>query len=338
MCVMRIFRLIFTLLSAFCLTAAGQDYKNWVQQAPRLPDEYFSSDAARGVVANVLSYQLPTGAWPKNINFFHEHCERELSAEEGTIDNSATTTEIRFLMRYFLATGDSTALRASLRGIAYLLGMQYENGGWPQYWPRRDHYHARITFNDNAMVNVMNMLRQVYEQKSPFLTHVPTDMLLQARLAFDKGVECILKCQIRQDGKPTVWCQQHDEVSLQPVGARSYELPGLCHHESVSIILLLMSLEEPSAEVKDAVENAVAWLKRSRLYEADSTYRWARYYNIDDNRPFFCGRDGVKKYRLDEIEEERQHGYSWYGRQGDRVLQRYEEWKAKHYPDFESKD
>lgn len=306
---------------------AQEDYKKWVNEAPRLTADFYRSDSARHVAGHVLSYQLPSGAWPKNINFFHDHCQRPLDINEGTIDNNATTTEVRFLMRLYQATQDTTYLHAALRGIGYLLHMQYANGGWPQYWPRRDHYHARITFNDNAMQNVMQLLREVYERREPFHVGVSDALRQQAREAFDRGVDCILKCQIRQQGRLTVWCQQHDEVTLQPVGARSFELPGLCQHESATIVLFLMSLPHPSEAVRQAVEGAVEWFRRSCIHEPDGSHRWARYYNLDDNRPFFCGRDGVKKYRLQDIDEERQRGYSWYGRQGDRVLERYKAWK-----------
>jgi len=308
---------------------AQEDYKNWVKLAPRLSDEFFLSDSARQVARNVLSYQLSTGAWPKNINFFHEHNEGVLDKNGSTIDNNATTTEVRFLMRLYRATADTLYQHAALRGIDYLLRMQYPNGGWPQYWPRKDHYHARITFNDNAMQNVMQMLREVYEKRTPFAEGIPDSTCQQAHEAFSRGVKCILNCQIRQEGELSVWCQQHDETTLEPVGARSFELPGLCQHESASIVLLLMSLPHPSAEIVSAVEGAVAWFKRSRICESDGTCHWARYYNIEDNRPFFCGRDGVKKFRLQEIDEERQRGYSWYGNQGDRVLQRYAKWKEE---------
>lgn len=326
-------RTVYILILAWvlCPTAWAQEaYKNWAKQAPLLPAEYFLTEEARLVASNVLSFQLTTGGWPKNIDFFHEHCDRALSDNEGSIDNKATSTEIRFLMRLYQATKDTTYLNSALRGIQYLLRMQYPNGGWPQFWPRRDHYHARITFNDNAMVNAMRILREIYEHREPFLSDIPDSLCTQAEEAFNRGINCILRCQIRQQGQLTVWCQQHDEETLQPVGARAFELPGLCQHESVEIILLLMSLDNPSPAVIEAVEGAVAWLQRSRIYEADGSYHWARFYNIDDNRPFFCGRDGIKRYRLEEIDEERQRGYSWYGRQGDRVLSIYPAWHSLH--------
>ena len=54
---------------------------------------------------------------------------------------------------------------------------------------------------------------------------------------------------------------------------------------------------------------------------------WARFYEIGTNRPFFCGRDGVKKDNLADIEAERRNGYAWYGDWGRRVLTRYADWE-----------
>ena len=40
---------------------------------------------------------------------------------------------------------------------------------------------------------------------------------------------------------------------------------------------------------------------------------WARFYEVETNRPFFSGRDSQKKYDVKEIEYERRTGYAWYG-------------------------
>jgi hypothetical protein len=153
--------------------------------------------------------------------------------------------------------------------------------------------------------------------------------------AFDRGIQCILKCQIRVNGKLTVWCAQHDEINFRPRPARSFELASLSGSESVGIVRLLMSIERPSAEVTAAVEAAVAWfesakLESLRVVEQDDAKSpseknkvvvkdptaiplWARFYEIESNRPFFADRDGVAKYELSEIGNERRNGYVWYG-------------------------
>ena len=96
----------------------------------------------------------------------------------------------------------------------------------------------------------MNQLREIYEKKTPY-TFLPEDICKQARKAFDKGIECILKTQVRQNGELAVWCAQHDRVTLEPCKARAYELPSLSGQESDNIVLLLMSLPNPSTMVPE---------------------------------------------------------------------------------------
>lgn len=325
--------LFYTVFLAFCLSnfVFSQDYKNWVRFAPRLSDIYFTSDSARLVAANVMAHQIENGAWPKNINFFHVDIQNDIPTaidslsrlprqhdlQEATIDNGATMTEIRFLMRMYEAVKDSAYLESAVRGVNYLLSMQYANGGFPQYFPRHDHYHGRITFNDNAMTNALRLLLQLSRREAPY-THLPLTLSVEASAAVDKGVECILACQYVQHGKRTIWAQQYDEKTLQPVGARAFELAGLATSESVAVVEFLQLVENGYPEVKEAIAAAVRWFGENRLEDG----RWARFYTLDDNRPFFCGRDGVMRFSLDEIEEERRNGYSWYNTQASKFLER----------------
>lgn len=367
---MRTFLLVFSFLAA--VAAYGQDYKNWVKDAPRLKDDFFLTDSAIRVAENVLCSQLPTGAWPKNINFFHDREKNPNDVMLGTIDNDATFTEIRFLLRLYNArksylsdaqkssvtdTQESAelgerALTAARRGIMYLLEMQYNNGGFPQYYPRKDHYHARITFNDNAMVNALKMMRSLARRETPFEA-VADDVAERCGEAFERGVACILRCQIKKDGQPSVWCQQHDEVTLAPCGARTFELPSYVSAESVNIVQLLMSIENPSDSVKNAVNGAMKWFADNALigYERQNftdslgrkdyrmvecpqgDYRcprlWSRFNDLHSGKPIFCGRDGVARPRVEMIDYERRNGYAWFGTQPEKLFPLYEKWKNR---------
>ena len=243
-------------------------YKKWVKEAPRLEDSFFTTPKAKEVAETVLLYQQPTGGWPKNINFFQTPDNKEKALEikndvnASTIDNGATTTEIIYLSRLYNATHDETYKEAAIRGLDYLFEAQYENGGWPQFYPRPKGYYVQITYNDNAMINVMNLLRDVSNGKSPF-TYLPESTRQKAQKAIDKGVECILKTQVKQHGKLTVWCAQHDRETFAPAKARAYELPSLSGAESANIVIYLMQLPNPSAEVIQSIESAVQWFKDS---------------------------------------------------------------------------
>lgn len=266
-------------------------YKDWVKLAPKLDDAFFTTPEAVRIADNVLLYQQTTGGWPKNI-----YMPAELTADEyqkaladkdnvnqSTIDNNATSTEIRYLSRIYLATGIEKYKDAALEGIRYLLKAQYPNGGWPQFWPRPKGYYTHITYNDNAMVNVMNLLRDVYNKKAPY-TYVPDTLCQRARIAFDKGVECILNTQVKQNGKLTVWCAQHDEHTLAPAKARAYELPSLSGAESDNIVLLLMSIPDPSPRIIASVEAAVSWFKANKI--------------TGIMRKDFTNNEGKKDYRM----------------------------------------
>jgi PelA/Pel-15E family pectate lyase len=112
-----------------------------------------------------------------------------------------------------------------------------------------------------------------------------------------------------------------------------------------------MSLEQPSAEVVRAVDAGAAWYEAVKLTGIRQEVRdrnkvivrdpaapplWARFYEIDTNRPFFCGRDGVKKYDIAEIEAERRNGYAWYGTWGKNVADEYATWKKARNPKSET--
>lgn len=333
-----------------------QEYKNWVRLASSLPDEFYGTQEAVRIADNVLLYQQVTGGWPKNIYMPAELTDEERKeviaqkedVNNSTIDNGATTTEMKYLSKVYRMTKDERYKNAVLAGIRYLLEAQYNNGGWPQFYPRPEGYYIDITYNDNAMVNVMEVLRQIYEKQTPY-DFIPDSCCEQVRQAFDKGINCILHTQFIQNGVPTVWCAQHDRITLKPSKARAYELPSLSGAESINIILLLMSIPDPSQQVIDAVDYAVKWFKKVEIdgirkeFFTDSEGRkdykmvsctdcvplWARFYELDDNRPFFCGRDGIKKYSVSEIEYERRNGYSWYTPAGTKLIEEYEKWKKK---------
>jgi pectate lyase len=171
------------------------------------------------------------------------------------------------------------------------------------------------------------------------------DQRIAASNAVERGIQCILKCQIIVDGKPTVWCAQHDEISFAPASARSYEHPSLSGAESGGILKFLMTIDNPTPEIIRAVGHGVAWFETSKIEgyryqrsksgpalsaEPGAEPLWARFYEINTNRPIFSDRDGIVKYSLDEIGSERRGGYTWYGTWGESVLSAYAKWPYRN--------
>ncbi|MCB0564484.1 MAG: hypothetical protein KDD01_08935, partial [Phaeodactylibacter sp.] len=153
---------------------AGAKY-HWSESLLKQKPEWYTTAEAREIAGNVLLYQTDAGAWPKNTNLAEkppssEYLEKVRTGKEAnTIDNKATTTPMRYLALMTQATGEAKYKKSFLRGLDYLLAAQYANGGWPQFYPLRDRgYYSEITYNDNAMMNVLFLLRDVAEGENPY--------------------------------------------------------------------------------------------------------------------------------------------------------------------------
>lgn len=323
---------------------------------------FFKTEEARRIGDQVLLWQRNTGGWPKNIDMVTPMTDEQKAAvmtdkdrrDDSTTDNDATNMQMTYLARLYKATGDVKYRDAFRKGVEYLLSGQYENGGWPQFWPEQRDYQPHITYNDNAMVNTMLMLRDIYNGTEPYDSDLcDPKMKKSLKKAFDKGVDCIVATQIVTDGVPTVWCQQHDHLTLEPASARAYELPSYCAPESSSIVKMLMEIPNPSRKVKAAVHAAMAWFDKYKL--TGLTYRrilidgeweaqlnvtpnsteplWARFYDLDHCIPFVCDRDGIPRRDINDIGKERRNGYSWYSQRPAELYEMYDEWADKYDPE-----
>lgn len=340
----------------------------WACQQPKVLTSGTSDDNSVGIVAvqdsvaeRMLLYQRNNGGWPQPggdpIKYdltISPTLRASLLAEkdklDATIDDDATTREIRGLVTAYEKTRNAAYKQAAERGIRYLLSAQNKQGGWPQFYPDSSSYHKHITYNDNAMVHVLWVMKYTAEGTNGFgaLDKALTPL---AQEAVDKGISCILKTQYIQQGKRTVWCAQHDKYTLLPVKARAFELPSLSGNESVGIVQFLMAVPNPSVEVRNAIHAAVVWFEAAKLVgiavkdivdptqasgkdrivvEDPNATLWARFYDLDTNKPFFTGRDSIKRNALAEIENERRVGYAYYGTWPAKLLATdYPAWVAK---------
>jgi PelA/Pel-15E family pectate lyase len=337
----------------------------------RPADWYASPDAAR-LAEIAISFQTPAGGWSKNLNladhtrrpgehFATNNLSRFPSAGDfdaprdtewsyvGTIDNDATNTELRFLAKVATAAKGEIAAQsrsAVARGIEYLLRAQYPNGGWPQVWPLQGGYHDAITFNDDAMVQTLEVLDDVAAARAPF-PFAPADLRKRAQAAVNRGIDCILACQIVVKGRPTVWGQQHDMLTLDPVAARNYEPVAQSSSESAALLVFLMSLPKPDKSEVVAIESGVKWMEQTAItgksYTRGPNGRtlvdapgagpiWARFYSIGPDRPIFGDRDRSIHDSVDDISAERRNGYSWFTPAAKQALDRYAEWKKARQP------
>jgi len=354
-------RLIF-IVSMVCFpvlifTQTPSTGRSWQYVATQMPDNWYGSDESVKIAENVLLYQRNTGGWPKNTAMHRPLSESEKAKileekvlTDAIFDNSATTTEMKFLARMYNKTKNQDYRESFNRGLKFILDAQYDNGGWPMFYPLREGYYTHITFNDNAIVNILFLLREIRDRNPLFASVASEDYYPQIAEAYNKGIEVILKTQIIVNGKRTVWCAQHDENTHIPASARSYELPSFSGAESVGIIKLLMEIPDPSPEIIQSIKGAVEWLDNHRIkntrwdvfvnkdgkrdrrivYDPATGDLWARFYDLETEEPFVCDRDGIKKKSLEEIGYERRNGYSWYTDAPQEVFDKYPEWSKKY--------
>jgi PelA/Pel-15E family pectate lyase len=321
------------------------------------PTPFYATAQARALADNILYYQNADHGWPKNVDM----TSRAAPKAGSTIDNRATTTQLEYLARVFSASNCSEYRDAVRGGIEFLLEAQYDNGGWPQVYPNPDGYHKHITFNDDAMIHVLQLLRAVASNAAPY-AFLDDALQTSASSAVSKGIDCILGCQIRMADGKRGWCAQHDESSLKPAQARTYELPSVSGAEGALVARFLMTIDPPTPEIREAVEGAIAWFQAVKLsgirvektvdaaqptgedrvvvQDASAPPLWARFYELGTDRPIFSSRCEVpeceadpffqRRYTLAEIENERRVGYSWYGDWPAAAISEYAAWKAKY--------
>ena len=328
----------------------------WNEVFKQKPLWYQTDEAAR-IADQVVLYQKDNGGWEKNLDMalmLTQKEKNEISAKksdirETTIDNRTTYTQIAYLAKVITGSLAKTTppnnfpkyKEAFNKGIDYLLASQYENGGFPQFFPLRKGYYAHITFNDDAMIGVLKLFREVAKKDEDF-KFVDEERRAKTEKAVEKATPLILKLQVEIKGKKTVWAAQYDEFSLKPAAARKFEPISLTAGESVGIVRFLMLDAHPSQEKIDAIESAIAWYKANQINgirwerkngenvvikDKNAPPIWARFYEIETMKPIFIGRDSVIHYDVMQIEAERRNGYTWYISEPNELLEKdYPKW------------
>lgn len=356
----RIVGAVLFLLAALCPATfwaqKNLNEKKWKDVVRYMPAQWYGSEEAAKIADQLIARQMDNGGWQKNIPYHHLLTPVELKKVNrtgvgATIDNNSTTMEMTYLAKVYALRKEARYKDAFLHGLQYLINAQYPNGGWPQFYPARPKvpYASHITYNDDAMVNVMKVLYDIARDRKPYdALALDEAWKAKASQSFQRGVECILHTQIVVDGKPTVWCAQHDEHTLAAAPARAFELASFSGGESVGIVRLLMSLPHPSDSIVRAVDGAVEWFRThevkdmkvehfigangepdARVVSAPGHVMWARFYDLKTAKPFFCDRDGVKRTELSQVGQERRGGYSWYITSPQKVLDEYPLWRQK---------
>ncbi len=331
---------------------------------------WYATPAARSVADTIVSYQTPAGGWSKNQNRagparlpgqrYANDAETmdpdrsNFDAPEdrywtfvGTLDNDATWMEMRFLEKVAatLPGRGGDRYRASfVKGVRYLLAAQYPNGGWPQIYPLEGGFHDGITFNDNAMAEAAMLLQAVATE--PRYRFVPADLRSKSAAAVKRGVDLILRAQVRVNGTPTGWPQQVDPLTLAPISARNYEPRSIASGETTDVLMFLMQQPNPGPAIKTAVSSGIAWLKARAVYDhawekvGDEGRKffprkgggalWSRNYDVATQRPIFGDKDKSIHDDVNFISVGRRNGYNWWVTVPQRAIDAYGAWASRN--------
>ncbi len=329
-----------------------------------LPDQpSYAAGQVREIAENVMLFQRANGGWPKDYDMLAVLTEaqkkliRDTRANTDTsYDNHTTHAQVDYLARAAALTGEAAHRDACGRGLGFMLASQYPNGGFPQWWPKAGTIAKRITLNDGVMMGILNVLKDAADG-APHFAWLDAAVRARAAEAVARGTACLLQMQVRAGGTPTGWGQQHDETTLETVGARTFELPCVSPADTTEVVRFLMRDARPSPEIARAVDAAVAWLRKVRLdgirvervaappaeffrHKTDfdvvvvkdekAPPLWARMIEPGTDRPIFASRDGIKVYSLAEVDRERRTGSGWYGTWPARLINdEYPKWRAR---------
>lgn len=317
----------------------------WGSAILKIKPIWYPTDEAVTIANQLVVYQKENGGWEKNINNAELLTVKEKEVlikkksenKETTIDNRTTFSHIAYLAKVITALSKSGPTRWEIpvfkesffKGLDYLLKMQYENGGFPQFYPLKKGYYTHITYNDDAMIGVLNAFQDIANKQEDYL-FVDEERRSLVEKGFNKGLALTLQLQVVIDGKKTIWAAQYDENTLKPTNARAYEPASLSGGESVNIVRFLMSIKNPDAQTIEAVEAAIEWYRQNKLEgvrlerkqtdegwkyslikDSAATPLWGRFYQIETMKPIFVGRDAVIKYDISKIAPERAGGYTW---------------------------
>jgi PelA/Pel-15E family pectate lyase len=231
-------------------------------------------DVTTSVADLIVALQNEDGGFqvlPDNYEMSQKETGLGSMKDVSSVYNGATTSELKYLAKYITANKpeDSKYQDAFVKGIKYLLTTQHDNGGWSMNPGSGSGFNANIEVGNKAMTEVLTLLSDIAILNNQNYVFARKAMNVdEIKSAVEKGNDFIVKSQISNNNKKSGWATQYDKSGNVTMG-HTYERESVSSYTTKDVIDYLMTIHNPSQDIKDAVESAYSWLKDVKIADKE---------------------------------------------------------------------
>lgn len=231
-------------------------------------------DVTTSVADLIVALQNEDGGFqvlPDNYEMSQKETGLGSMKDVSSVYNGATTSELKYLAKYITANKpeDSKYQDAFVKGIKYLLTTQRDNGGWSMNPGSESGFNANIEVGNKAMTEVLTLLSDIAILNNQDYVFARKAMNVdEIKSAVEKGNDFIVKSQISNNNKKSGWATQYDKSGNVTMG-HTYERESVSSYTTKDVIDYLMTIHNPSQDIKDAVESAYSWLKDVKIADKE---------------------------------------------------------------------
>lgn len=231
-------------------------------------------DVTTSVADLIVALQNEDGGFqvlPDNYEMSQKETGLGSMKDVSSVYNGATTAELKYLAKYITANKpeDSKYQDAFVKGIKYILTTQHDNGGWSMNPGSGSGFNANIEVGNKAMTEVLTLLSDIAILNNQDYVFARKAMNVdEIKSAVEKGNDFIVKSQISNNNKKSGWATQYDKSGNVTMG-HTYERESVSSYTTKDVIDYLMTIHNPSQDIKDAVESAYSWLKDVKIADKE---------------------------------------------------------------------
>jgi PelA/Pel-15E family pectate lyase len=218
------------------------------------------------------------GYWSPSLglNPFTPYLDKDIPAGSlpqytGNLKNGFVVSFVKLLMDRYVCTKNKIYLTAIDKLVTYLINLF--NGGIPDDYPVGTplitNNVGKTSLQQGNYLNYLKILDCILNHDSVrnIIDDVRISLLQKMK---DDALSLLLKLQVECGGRLSIWAEFYTATAtsgVDAVGSAGIPIfaPLLTVPESVEILLYLMNVSCPTADIKKAIKAGIEWLKSNRL-------------------------------------------------------------------------